>query len=112
MCTESLMLFVNLNLKVILLTYADLQLIILSLSFRRHTGAFTPKNANPKQLLTDMNGYRLRDTDDRLSREKKEPAKEPTSKRPPPKSRQPKPDKPADPQIGPPINHNGNSKYF
>lgn len=38
--------------------------------FRRSTGAFTPKNATRKQLLTSYNGYRLRDTDERIVRER------------------------------------------
>lgn len=55
---------------------------------RRGTGAFTPKNVPQKQQMASPNGYRLRDTSDRIVRERKAaeekqaaPAKKRTSSR-------------------------------
>ena len=84
---------------------------------RRHTGAFTPKNMTANQRLTSADGYRLRDTSDRIVREKQASSKTRSPRRakkgrPLPKKRtvEANASKPSGKQIGPPINHNG--KYY
>ncbi len=79
------------------------------ISSRRGTGAFIPKDVCQKQLLTGAKGYRLRDTDDRISRlresgtnqssEEKISATESSDK----KALGTKGNK----DIGPPLNHMG-----
>ena len=83
--------------------------MLLLISCRRGTGAFIPKDVCQKQLLTGAKGYRLRDTDDRISRlrdsgtnpntEDKVSSTEPAEK----KALGTKGNK----DIGPPLNHMG-----